>query len=262
MIKSTKKSEKIKNTKRKKKKLQKRILYILLHLLIWSWIIGVFVVLTYPTLRNYLLAQIIYNHLPSGLKELTQIEGINLNVWIPCLIIDRLIVTNPPHFIPDYLMKLESVKIKPSISREKNKFTIALNISCEKLNLNIYRIPEYGTNIAYLRTLIREKETHLNRRIMFSEISFFKGEVNFSQSIDPISIPIDNQNENKQITTNKYAWSKTYVVELNTYSYSKIIEKIVDYSIIKNSNIPEEPRMKLAEDFLLDEDMDINKEED
>lgn len=259
MIKSTRKSEKIKRTKRKTKKIQKRSLYLLLHHLIWIWTISVFAVLTYPTIRNYLLVQIIYNHLPSGLKELTQIDGININVWIPCLIIDRLMVTNPPHFIPDYLIKLENVKIKPTLSREHSKFTIALYISCEKLNLNIYRIPEYGTNIAYLRKLIREKETYLNPRILFSEVSFLKGEVSFSQSIEPISIPIDNQDENKQITTNRYAWTKSFIVELNTSSYSKIIEKIVDYSIIKNPNIPEEPRTKLAEDFLLDKDIDINK---
>ncbi|MCX8064068.1 MAG: hypothetical protein N3G21_02730 [Candidatus Hydrogenedentes bacterium] len=250
-------------TKKYRKKRKKSKILFLVNSIIWLWIIYTLPIITYYPIRNYLSIKTIQNFCPPELRKLINFEHFRFNIWDRCLVISEFKIKNPHRYIPDYLLKLENIRIKPTLIQKERNFSLGLEFASDKLSLNIYKIPEYGTNIAQLIRLLKkdEIESISNSIILFSEISFSKGEVVFSQSIEPVSVLIQNPSE-KKLTSNKYAWEETYIIELKTHKYSEVAEKIVEYSIIKNPKIPQEIRSKFREELLIEPPPILKSEKD
>ncbi len=235
-----------KKTKRKKRKFN---LLVFGKIFIWVWLIFVISVLIVTPVRNYLVIKAIQNWSHPELGKLITIKDLKFNIWDMSITAREFGIKNPFPFPSDLLLRFENFRIEPILFNEE-KFAPALLLSSEKFELNIYKLPDYGTNIIYLMGLM--KATNNIRKasfiIPFLELSFSKGEITYSQSIEPISIPLQCA-EDKTFETRKYAYEEIYVIKLNTYKYDEVMEKIIETTIIKNTRIPESVRNKYVEEL-------------
>lgn len=213
------------------------------------WLILILSILIVTPVRNYLVIKAIQNWSHPELGKLITIKDLKFNIWDMSLTAREFGIKNPSPFPSDLLMRFENFRIKPILLNEE-KFAPALLLSSERFDLNIYKIPDYGTNIIYLMGLMKATSNIKKASfiIPFLELSFSKGEITYLQSIEPISIPFLG-GEDKKSETRKYAYDEIYVIKLNTYKYDEVVEKIIETTIIKNTKIPEGVRNKYIEEL-------------